>query len=57
MAKKTEKKQNISINTEEPIEEKDFEIKPIPEEDEDETDDENDLDEDEVDPFGDKWEQ
>jgi hypothetical protein len=56
MAQKEEKKKNISINTGEPIEEKDLEINP-PAEDGEEEDDELDLDEQVVDPFGDKWEQ
>jgi len=63
---KKAKKQNLSINTGEPIEEKDLELNPIIageeriEDKEDKDPDEDDdlaLDEEEVDPFGDKWEQ
>jgi len=54
------KKQNISVNTGEPIEEKEIELIPgLVEDAEDKEDDDDDLalDEEEVDPFGDKWEQ
>lgn len=57
------KKENISVNTGEPIEEKELDLNPVvalPAEDgsvEEDADDELDLNEDEIDPFGDKWEQ
>jgi hypothetical protein len=63
MAKKEKiKKQNISINTGEPIEEKELDLNPLAilaqdgEEKEDE-DDELGIDDDEIDPFKDKWEE
>lgn len=43
------------MNTEEPIEEKDLALNPLSDEEEDEEDGPK-LDEDELDPFGDKWE-
>lgn len=59
---KKEKKQNISINTGEPIDEKDLDINPlasvaVDDGEKEEDDDELTLDEEELDPFGDKWEQ
>ena len=57
------KKQNISVNTGEPIEEKELDLNPVavvPAEDggtEEDGDDELDLSEDELDPYADKWEQ
>jgi hypothetical protein len=62
--KKT-KQQNISINTGEPIEEKDLDMNPAPvldplsglEDDEKKDDDELDIDDDDIDPFKDKWEE
>ena len=54
MAKK-EKKQNISVNTGEPIEEIDLDFNAALVEDDD--DDEAKMDEEDLDPFGDKWEQ
>ena len=55
------KKQNVSINTGEPLEEKELDLNPIAvlaaDDDEKEEDDELAIDDEEVDPFGDKWEQ
>lgn len=59
MAKKEAKKQNISVNTGEPIEEKDLELNPLAplsEESAEDDDDELEIDDDVVDPFNDKWE-
>ena len=53
---KKEKKQNISINTGEPIEETELELGPLSDE-EDGEDDGLKLDEEELDPYADKWEQ
>ena len=57
--KEKNKKQNISVNTGEPIEEKEIELIPGLAEDPEDDDKEDDLglDDEEVDPFGDKWEQ
>ena len=57
--KEKNKKQNISINTGEPIEEKEIELIPGLVEDAEDKEDDDDLalDDEEVDPFGDKWEQ
>jgi len=62
MAKKEKiKKQNISINTGEPIEEKELDLNPVIAPDEGigdkEEDDDLALDEEELDPYADKWEQ
>ena len=62
MPKTKIKRQNISINTGEPIEEKELDLNPLAilapdgEEKEDE-DDELGIDDDEIDPFKDKWEE
>jgi RNA polymerase-binding transcription factor DksA len=62
MSKKI-KKQNISINTGEPIEEKELDLNPLAPlavdgaEDDEDDDDGLKIDEEELDPFGDKWEQ
>ena len=62
MPKTKIKRQNISINTGEPIEEKELNLNPLAilapdtEEKEDE-DDELGIDDDEIDPFKDKWEE
>ena len=61
-AKNKNQKANISINTGEPIEEKELDLNPLAilapdaEEKEDE-DDELGIDDDEIDPFKDKWEE
>ena len=65
MSKKVkDKKQNISINTGEPIiEEKDLDLNPMAIlsddniGDKDEEDDDLGIDDDELDPYADKWEQ
>jgi hypothetical protein len=57
---KKEKRVNISINTGEPIEEKELDLNPVSvldDTDKDDDDDESGLDEEVIDPFGDKWEQ
>ena len=58
---KKEKRVNISINTGEPIEEKELDLNPVSVLDDadknDDDDDELGLDEEVIDPFGDKWEQ
>ena len=56
---KKEKRVNISINTGEPIEEKELDLNPVlvlDDADKDDDDDELGLDEEVIDPFGDKWE-
>jgi hypothetical protein len=57
MAKKAEIKKNISVNTEEPIEEKDIDAVALADEEGEEGEDGLEMDDDVVDPFGDKWEQ
>lgn len=59
---KINKKQNISINTGELIEEKELDLNPptplaADGAEDDEDDDESSIDEDEIDPFKDKWEE
>jgi hypothetical protein len=59
---KTNKRQNISINTGEPIEEKELDLNPLAplatgDGEDDEEDDELKIDEEELDPYADKWEQ
>jgi len=60
MPKTKIKKQNISINTGEPIEEKELDLNPVSildDADKEEDDDDLGIDEDEIDPFKDKWEE
>lgn len=58
MPKKEKRQKNISINTGEPIEEKDLEINPTTLGDDGEDgEDTLEMDTEELDPFGDKWEQ
>ena len=59
---KTNKRQNISINTGEPIEEKELDLNPpaslaAGDGEDDEEDDGLKIDEEELDPYADKWEQ
>jgi hypothetical protein len=60
---KINKKQNISINTGEPIEEKELDLNPVAApsdplaDDAEEKEDDDLLDDDEIDPFKDKWEE
>jgi hypothetical protein len=58
---KKEKRVNISINTGEPIEEKELDLNPVSvlDDADKEEDDEDELgiDEDEINPFKDKWEE